>query len=315
MSKKLKFITILSLFLMTGCNSNDAAIEPNNEVSLEITDTTETEETISTEPVWEPTQEDKEIALWFKNYITDPEELTDIADYQYYARAIGQDKDYFLDADMWEVYYNAESINRNREINGLDIYLVRLNPYKLLDVYAENNNCSVDELCKQLSVSKEQLYYNWGYTTASEDYYNGHKNNEVTYSIQEQEIFGIFNNEERNICMDTHMIVYDHNEGLILYKSELYEELKIARRDNLKAYSNALLYSEFTDAEKEPAFKVNGIGIRAVIPLTLPNAFAYAEGDDKNISVMINRSPFSYGCTDADRLDLDAIYKYIEEET
>ena len=318
MIKKKCLIALLSLLTLTACSTetSETGSETSSQTTEILSDISDdaVSETVVTEPIWEPSVEDKEIALWLKNYLVVPEYFLDIEDYQYYARAIGQDKDYFLNPDMWEVFYNSD-INRNRDINGLDIYLVRLNPNKLLEVYAENNNCTVDELCKKMSVSKEQFYYNWGYNPASIEYYENHKKNAVTYSVEEQKIFGIFNNEARDVVMSTHMIVYDHNEGTVPYYSELYDSLYVARRDCLGAYSEGNLYSEFTDAEKNPAFKVNGIGIRAVIPITIPNAFTYAEGEDKEISVMINTSPFSYGCTDDDKLDLDAIYKYIEEHS
>lgn len=322
MIKKKCLIALLSLLTLTACSTETSEtgseiISQTSEISSDISDDT-VSETVVTEPIWEPSVEDKEIALWLKNYLVVPEYFLDIEDYQYYARAIGQDKDFFLNPDMWEVFYNSD-INRNRDINGLDIYLVRLNPNKLLEVYAENNSCTVDELCKKISVSKEQLYYNWGYNPASINYYDNHKENKVEYSKDEQMIFGIYNSESRSTVMRTHLIVYDHNEHTITYRSQIDESYEIYRRDILKSYSsNAKLYSEFTEDEKNPAFKVNGIGIRAVIPLSIPNAFINAADTglgDENVSVMINTSPFSYGCTDEDRLDLEAIYKYIDENT
>lgn len=313
MSKIKYLICICCLLALTGClktseSGEETVTAPTSDASI----VSDAAETVVTEPVWQPSSEDQEIAMWLKNYMTNSEYFEDLDNYRYYARAIGKDKDYFLKPEMWEVFYNEDIINRNRDINGLDIYLVRLNPYKLLETYAENNSCTVDELCKQLSVSKEQLYYNWGYNPASVDYYENHKNNNVSYSVEEQQIFGIYNNEARDAVMSTHMIVYDHNKGTVPYYSKLYDSMYIARRDNLKAYSKGNLYSEFTDEERNPAYKVNGIGIRAIIPLSLPNAFLYAENADKNVSVMINNSPFAYGCKDEDKLDLEAIYNYID---
>ena len=317
MQKEKVFAIIISLSL-TACASTSQGSTSASETSGTTSPETVSAEEIATtaaaiEQIYVPSEEDTIIAKFLKKNLTNSEEFSDKKNYQYYARAIGQDKDYFLDPSMWEVFYNEEDINRNKDINGLDIYLIRLDPYKLLDVYAENNGCTVDELCKRLSVSKEQMYYNWGYNPASVSYLDKHKSNEVTYSTEEQMIFGIYNNEERNVVMDTHMIVHDHNEKEIVYISEVYDTLKIKRRDNLKAFSGATLYSEFTDEERNPAFKIKGIGIRAAIPLTLPNAFTNAGEADKNITVMINRSPFTYGCADEDKLDLEAIYKYIEE--
>ena len=99
--------------------------------------------------------------------------------------------------------------------------------------------------------------------------------------------------------MSTHMIIYDHNEGTMPYYSSLYDSMYVARRDYLRAYTDGYFYSDFTDDEKNP--------------LSIMNSFTYAKEEDKNITVMINSSPFAYGCTDKDRLDLEAIYKYIDE--
>ncbi len=91
-------------------------------------------------------QEEKEraaIASWFAESMTDEESFPDVKDYQYYARAVGLDKDALLSPDMWEVYYNDE-ININREIDGKAIYLIRLDPDKLLEIYAANNNSTAE---------------------------------------------------------------------------------------------------------------------------------------------------------------------------
>ena len=122
-------------------------------------------------------QQEKEIAAvaeWFSESMTDAEDFPDIKDYRYYARAVGLDKDALLTADMWEVFYNEE-ININREIDGKAIYLIRLDPYKLLEIYAANNNSTVERVCESLSLTSEQLYYNWGYTAASVNYTKNHK--------------------------------------------------------------------------------------------------------------------------------------------
>lgn len=61
------------------------------------------------------TQEERELSAireWFAVDITDEEEFPDKKDYRYYARAVGLDKDAFLSADMWEVFY-SESITAN----------------------------------------------------------------------------------------------------------------------------------------------------------------------------------------------------------
>lgn len=317
--KKVRFIAAFCMILlMSGCKKSATDIKETQGLDSNVA-ISEISETTVTEPVWQPSADDQRVARFLRDEISDSEEFPDKENYQYYARAIGQDKDYFLNPEMWELFYNKDIINRNRDINGLDIYLIRLNPYKLLDIYSENNNCTVDELCKKMSVSKEQLYYNWGYNPASVDYFKNHKDNTVTYSIPEQMIFGIFNDEQRDVVMKTHLIVYDHNEDTVTYQSEMYESHEIYRRDLLKNFSaEAKLYSEFSDDEKSAAFKLNGIGIRAVIPITFPNAFKKAMDTglgDENISVMINASPFSYGCTDSDKLDLDAIYNYMESNS
>ncbi len=319
MTKKKCLITLLCLSALTAC-STGASETGSGTISQTSKTSSETVlESVVTEPPYEPTKDEQRVARFLRVYFDDPEEFTDKEIYQYYSRAIGQDKDFLLNPDMWEVFYNKEIVNRNRDISGIDIYFIRLNPYKLLDVYAENNGCTVDELCKRLSVSKEQLYYNWGYNPASVDYFENHKDNVVDYSVEEQKIFGIYNDEQRDIVMQTHLIVYDHNEDTVTYHRDMYETHEIYRRDILNTFSEkAKLYSEFSESEKHPAFKINGIGIRAVIPLSIPNAFIKAAETglgDENVSVMINTSPFAYGCTDEDKLDLDAIYKYMDEHS
>ena len=318
MSKIKCLICICCLLALTGCSTGAAV--PDAELDISDTSvTSDVSETIVSVPAYEPTSDEQRVARFLRVYFEDPEEFTDKENYQYYSRAIGRDKDFLLNPEMWEVFYNKDIVNRNRDISGIDIYLIRLNPYKLLEVYAENNSCTVDELCKRLSASKEQLYYNWGYNPASVDYFEEHKDNEVNYSVEEQKIFGIYNDENRDVVMKTHLIVYDHNENTVTYHRDVYETHNIYRRDILNNFSEkAKLYSEFSDAEKSPAFKVNGIGIRAVIPLSIPNAYTNAAETgigDENVSVMINTSPFVYGCTDADKLDLESIYKYMDEHS
>lgn len=48
--------------------------------------------------------------------MNDEDEFTDTKEYQYYARTLGLEKDAFLCADMWEVFYNPY-ININRDID------------------------------------------------------------------------------------------------------------------------------------------------------------------------------------------------------
>ena len=82
------------------------------------------------------------------------------------------------------MYYNPE-INLNRDIDCKDVYLIRIDPNKLMDIYSARMGMSVDELCKGLAVTKEQLYYNWGFMPSSIDYETKHNNGEVTYSEKE----------------------------------------------------------------------------------------------------------------------------------
>ena len=83
MIKKLCFIALLSLLTLTACSKDVSDTEPEtisqtSEVSYDTVS-----ETLATEPLWEPSEEDKEIALWLKNYLVVPEYFTDMEDYQY----------------------------------------------------------------------------------------------------------------------------------------------------------------------------------------------------------------------------------------
>lgn len=112
--------------------------------------------------------------------------------------------------------------------------------------------------------------------------------------------------------MKTHLLIVDKEEGICTYQSGVTNSMAIFRRDSLSAFTDeSSLYSRYSEAERSPSFKVNGIGIRAVIPLTLPNAYSGAEGADKGVTVMINASPYAYGCTDSDIID---IMPYIKEK-
>lgn len=285
---------------LSACGSSSAAdVSQTTATATETsTEVTVTEETA---PEYEYTESDKMVSAWFE-YMTDAESFSDVTDYQYYARTLGLEKDHFLSADMWEVYYNT-SINLNREIDNKDIYLIRLNPNELMDIYSENMGVSVDELCKSLSVTRDQMYYNWGYNPASVDYGSKHSNNEITYSEKEISIFGKYNGESRYDVMRTHMLEVSF-DGTVTYSGSVSDSLKIQRRDLLNAHtSDNYLYSAYTDEERNAAFTVNGIGIRAVIPLTLPNAWLGSE-QELNITPMINVSPYSYGCTDKDIVNI-----------
>lgn len=313
-------VSAAALTLLTGCSVQPA--EPADVTVAEaVTNESGISETVPEQPVYTPTEADIMAAEWFLEDMTDEENFTDLKDYQYYARTLGLDKDALLNPEMWEVYYNEQIVNLNKDIDNKEIYLIRLNPYKLLDIFAANNGITVDELCTKLSVSKEQLYYNWGYNPASDNYADNHMDGKVSYSAEEIAIFGRDNGENRAAVMSTHMIIADHEEGTALYSSDVSEALSMYRSDMLNITTDKpYYYSRFTDVEKNPAYKMNGIGIRAVIPLSLPNAYVieYDKDEtptgDENISVMINVSPFTYGCTDEDKLDMVSIINMLYEE-
>lgn len=306
-NKKISILAAAAIMLtVTGCqNKAPVVVDATSSLSEEET-TAESETTVTEPPVPEVeyTDIDKMAIDWFIEDMTDSETFSDITDYQYYARTLGLEKDYFLNPEMWEVFY-SEEININKDIDGKEYYLIRLNPYKLLDVYAENNNTDVDKLCDRLSVSSAQLYYNWGYNPVSVDYGSKHEKNTAAYSDDEQKIFGAYNGENRNVVMNTHLLVVDSAEELCKYQSEITGSLLIRRRDKLQAFTEiSPLYSSYTETEKSPAFSVNGIGIRTVIPLTLSNAWYEAAEADNGITAMINVSPYAYGCTDKDIIDI-----------
>lgn len=305
-NKKALIMTLSLCIVMTGCKES-ASTETTSSGEQNISAETSLSETSTvTEPIpqIEYTDSDKTAIDWFVEDMTDSETFSDLTDYQYYARTLGLDKDYFLNPEMWEVYYN-EKININKDVDEKEYYLIRLNPDRLLEIYAENNNTDIDELCESLSVNRAQLYYNWGYNPVSVDYGTKHENNTASYSEEEEKIFGAYNGESRKNVMSTHLLVIDNAENECTYQSDMTSTLKIKRRDNLRAFTEITpLYSAYSEDEKSPSFKVNGIGIRAVIPLTLPNAWYEASEADSAITAMINVSPYAYGCTDDDILDI-----------
>lgn len=117
--KKIFALCISAALMMTGC------IQKNDDVELS-----------------EEEMEHNAVIGWFENDIFDNEEFTDLTDYQYYARTIGLEKDELLSPDMWEVYY-SESININKEIDGSAVYLIRLNPDKLLVPLTSTSHCCI----------------------------------------------------------------------------------------------------------------------------------------------------------------------------
>lgn len=320
MHKYHKLITFVLLSaMMSGCGSN----VQNNEtpvttmdtvVSESITEPVEPGEEIAEEPPEERVT-DEIICNWMYKSLTDSEEFTDISNYQYYARTLGLEKNYFLDPQLWEVYYNPD-LNINNEINGKEIYLIRLNPYQLLNIYAERNNCTVDELCSALSATKEQLYYNWGYNPAWINYDKNHADLKVFASDKEISIFGASNSEDRAAVMRTHTLTVDTlDKNICSYSSAVDSRLKIRRMDLLGSVSGEKqFYSEYTEQEKNAAFTVNGIGIRAVIPLSINNAWENAAENEKSITPFINVSPYAYGCTDAHKIEIIDYSKIAEEE-
>ncbi len=261
-----------------------------------------TAQTVEDENIPQEEKERAAIASWFAESMTDEEAFPDVKDYQYYARAVGLDKDAFLTADMWEIYY-SDSVNINRDVDEKAIYLIRLDPYKLLDIYASNNNKTAEQICKELAVTQEQLYYNFGYTATAVDYDKNHKDNKVSYSEKEKQFFGASNGENRQTVMSTHFLTVDISDGnTVTYMGEI-PEMEIKQRDMLKSTTEQTFnYSEYTEEEKNPAFVINGIGIRRVIPLSVPNGRTGAV--DTDITVMFNQSPFSYGCKDEDKITI-----------
>lgn len=258
--------------------------------------------------VVELTEEEKEhnaIIGWFENDMTDEDEFTDLTDYQYYARTIGLEKNDLLSPDMWEVYY-SESININKEIDGTAIYLIRLDPDKLLEIWAENNDMTVEKVCSELGTNRDDLYYNFGYSANSVGYAKNHKENKVSYSETEERIFGADNGENRQTVFSTHFLKVNIAGRYGVTYAGTDEDFDIKQRDLLKSITKPKTYnySDYSPQEYSPAFLINGVGIKRILPLSLPNGWANAA--DTDVTLMFNMSPFSYGCTDEDRIDIFA---------
>ncbi|MGN0553783.1 MAG: hypothetical protein ACI4I1_10385 [Oscillospiraceae bacterium] len=269
----------------------------------------------SKEPEVELTEEEQEINAikdWFNKKITDEEAFTDLSDYQYYARTIGLEKDDLLSPQMWEIFYN-EDININKEIDETAIYLMRLNPDKLLEVWAANNETTADEICSELGTNRDDLYYNFGYTGNSVNYKENHTKGTLTYPDVEMKIFGGDNGEDRQIVFSTHFLeVKTIGKHVVTYKSQ-NDNLQIRQRDILKntTNSNKLKYyvpEEFDRQEIAPAFNIGETGIRRLLILDIPNGRTISEENVKyktDVSVMFNQSPFSYGCTEEDIVEME----------
>ena len=258
--------------------------------------------------VVELTEEEKEhnaVIAWFENDMTDEDEFSDLTDYQYYSRTIGLEMNDLLSPDMWEVYY-SESININKEIDGTAIYLIRLNPDKLLEIWAENSNMTADGICSELGTNRDELYYNFGYSANSVGYAKNHKENKVSYSEAEERIFGADNGENRQTVFSTHFLKVNIAGRYGVTYAGTDEDFDIKQRDLLKSITKPKTYnySDYSPQEYSPAFVTNGVGIKRILPLSLPNGWANAA--DADVTLMFNMSPFSYGCTDEDRIDIFA---------
>lgn len=277
-------LSLLPIFVLASCSSgsSEPAETSPEEVKKEVM-----------------LSEQELLRKWFSEKMTDSENFTDKLEYQYYARTLGLDKDYFLNIDNWEVFYN-ERININRDIDEKSIYLIRLDPYKLLEIYAKNNSTGVEQICDFLGATPEQLYYNWGYTMTSLNYTSNHNDNKCTYSQGETSVFGEDNGEKRNVVMSTHLLTIAENK--VSYSSSS-DKLKIVQRDLLRsAGTDSHDYLAYTEEERSPSLYVNDTGISRVTRLNLFNG--WKEAEDITSIVMVNMSPFSYGCSDEDKIDL-----------
>lgn len=278
--KKIFALCISAVLMMTGCVQKKDTVELSEEE-----------------------KEYNAVIGWFENDIFDDEEFTDFTDYQYYARTIGLEKDELLSPDMWEVYY-SDSININKEIDGSAVYLIRLNPDKLLEVWAANNDMTAEEICTELGTNRDDLYYNFGYTANSIGYTKKHKDNKVSYPEAEERIFGVDNRENRQAVFSTHFLkVHTCGKYRVTYEST-DETLEIRQRDLLKSITKSKTYdySDYSVDEYTPAFTVNDVGIKRIQLLAIPNGWANAK--DTAVTIMFNMSPFSYGCSDEDRIDI-----------
>ncbi len=280
--KKIFALCISAVLMMTGCVQKKDTVELSEEE-----------------------KEYNAVIGWFENDIFDDEEFTDLTDYQYYARTIGLEKDELLSPDMWEVYY-SDSININKKIDGSAVYLIRLNPDKLLEVWAANNDMTAEEICTELGTNRDDLYYNFGYTANSIGYTKNHKDNKVSYPEAEERIFGVDNGENRQAVFSTHFLKVNIAGRFGVTYAGADENFDIKQRDLLKSITKPKTYnySDYSPQEYSPAFVTNGVGIKRILPLSLPNGWANAA--DTDVTLMFNMSPFSYGCTDEDRIDIFA---------
>lgn len=281
--KNKKLLALFALpFIFTGCmQSNEPDLTPEE-------------------------QEHNALVDWFENVIGNEDKFPDLPDYCYYARAVGLDKDGLIQPDMWEIFYN-ENININREIDGKAIYLIRLDPNKLMEKWAENNDSTPEEICAEIGTTPDELYYNFGYTSNSINYSKDHKSGKVSYSDVENEIFGPDNGEDRSIVFGTHFLYIDTSgKYKVTYESE-NDNFTVRQRDILKATSEVSHnYSDYTYDELHPGYFLDNVGIQRVLKLNIPNLWSKSvEKDiDTDASLMFNMSPYSYGCTKKDIIEL-----------
>lgn len=251
-------------------------------------------------------QEHNALVEWFETGMGNEDKFPDLPDYRYYARTIRLDKDGLIQPEMWEIFYN-EDININKEIDGKAIFLIRLDPNKLMEIWAENNESTPEAICKKIGTTPEELYYNFGHTSNSINYAKDHKSGKVSYSDIENEIFGEDNGEDRNIVFGTHFLYIDTSgKYKVTYESE-NDNFTVRQRDILKATSEVSHnYSDYTYDELHPGYFLDDVGIRRVLKLNIPNLWSKSvEKDiDTDASLMFNMSPYSYGCTKDDIVNL-----------
>ena len=165
---------------------------------------------------------------------------------------------------------------------------------------------TADGICSELGTNRDELYYNFGYSANSVGYAKNHKENKVSYSEAEVRIFGADNGENRQTVFSTHFLKVNIAGRYGVTYAGTDENFDIKQRDLLKSITKPKTYnySDYSPQEYSPAFVINGVGIKRILPLSLPNGWANAA--DTDVTLMFNMSPFSYGCTDEDRIDIFA---------
>ena len=165
---------------------------------------------------------------------------------------------------------------------------------------------TADGICSELGTNRDELYYNFGYSANSVGYAKNHKENKVSYSEAEERIFGADNGENRQTVFSTHFLKVNIAGRYGVTYAGTVESFDIKQRDLLKSITKPKTYnySDYSPQEYSPAFVINGVGIKRILPLSLPNGWANAA--DTDVTLMFNMSPFSYGCTDEDRIDIFA---------